>query len=33
MEYYKETKILFDIIFKPAPLIWNQRDLRWIKNK
>ena len=33
MEYYYETKILFDIIFKPPPLIWNQRDLRWIKNK
>ena len=33
MEYYYETKILFDIIFKPSPLIWNQQELRWIKNK
>ena len=33
IEYYYETKILFDIIFKPPPLIWNQQELRWIKNK
>ena len=29
MEYYNETKILFDIIFKPPPLIWHQQDLKW----
>ena len=33
MEYYNETKILFDIIFKPLPLIWNQRDLNWCEKK
>ena len=31
MEYYTETKLLFDIIFKPPALIWNQQELRWIK--
>ena len=29
IEYYNETKILFDIIFKPPPLIWHQQDLKW----
>ena len=29
IEYYTETKLLFDIIFKPSALIWNQRDLIW----
>ena len=33
IEYYNETKILFDIIFKPTPLIWNQQDLNWCEKK
>ena len=31
IEYYTETKLLFDIIFKSSALIWNQEELRWIK--
>ena len=33
IEYYTETKLLFDIVFKSSALIWNQQELRWIKNK